>query len=150
MKQPDFHRKAPGAISPADFFSNDSEKTKLNWFCFEFAAEIQSHIGTPLKKRLQKAGITDDALSGFCIHYAQIMKPQVLRQIAGKQSNIYLTYLPIEEYFPTLSDKIVDALLTAAGEAWKNLTDMCVMCPTRCISERDRKAAMFDDPDYYG
>jgi hypothetical protein len=26
---------------------------------------------------------------------------------------------------------------------------MCVICPTRCISEKDNKAPMFDDPMYY-
>jgi hypothetical protein len=26
---------------------------------------------------------------------------------------------------------------------------MCVKCPTRCISEKDYKAPMFDDPMYY-
>jgi hypothetical protein len=136
-------------ISPADFFLNDSEKTKLNWFCFEFAAEIQSQVGKPLKKRLLKAGANDEALAAFCIHYSKSMKPQILRQVAGNQSNIQLSYLPIERYFPSLSDRLVDDLLTAVGAAWTQQTDMCVVCPTRCISEKDRRADMFDDPDYY-
>lgn len=149
MKQSEAHRKRPGVISPADFFSSDSEKIKLNWFCFEFAAEILSHVGKPLKKRLQKAGVSDEALAGFCIHYSKIMKPQILRQVAGRQSSIQLSYLPIEEYFPALSDRLVDDLLAIVGAAWNELLDMCVVCPTRCISEKDRKAEMFDDPDYY-
>ena len=136
-------------LSPADFFSSESEKTKLNWFCFEFAAEIKTQVGKSLRKRLLKAGVSDEALAGFCIHYSKGMKPQILQQVAGRQSNIHLTYLPIEEYFPSLSDRLVDNLLTAVGTAWMEQTDMCVVCPTRCISERDRKADMFDDPDYY-
>ena len=141
--------KRPGAISPADFFSKDSEKTKLNWFLFEFAAEIQSQIGKPLKKRLQKGGIYDGALAAFCIHYSKSMKTQILQQVAGRQTNIHHSYLPIEQYFSSLSDKLVDDLLTAVGNAWNEQTDMCVVCPTRCISEKDHKADMFDDPDYY-
>jgi hypothetical protein len=149
MNQTRSNRKRPGVISPADFFSSDSEKTKLNWFCFEFAAEIQSQVGKPLKKRLQKAGVNNEALADFCIFYSKSMKPQILQRVAGKQENIHLSYLPIEKYFSSLSDKLVDDLLTAVENAWKELTDMCVVCPTRCISEKDRKADMFDDPDYY-
>ena len=142
-------QKRPGVISPADFFSNESEKTKLNWFCFEFAAEIQGHVKKSLKKKLQKAGVSDEDLANFCIFYSKNMKPQILKCVAGKQENIHLSYLPIEQYFSSLNDKLVDDLLTVVENAWKNITDMCVVCPTRCISEKDRKADMFDDPAYY-
>lgn len=149
MNQTQSKPKRPGVISPADFFSDESEKTKLNWFCFEFAAEIQSHVGKSLKKKLQKAGVSDEELADFCIFYSKGMKPQILKRVAGKQENIHLSYLPIEQYFSSLSDKLVDDLLTVVENAWKNLTDMCAVCPTRCISERDRRSDMFDDPGYY-
>lgn len=141
--------RRPGVISPADFYSSDSEKTKLNWFLFEFSAEIQSQIGKSLKKRLQKAGVSDEALAAFCIHYSINMKSQILQQVAGRQENIHHSYLPIEQYFSSLSDRLIDDLLTAVGNAWDEQTEMCVVCPTRCISEKDRSADMFDDPDYY-
>ena len=137
-----------GVISPADFYSTDSEKTKLNWFLFEFAAEIQSQIGKPLKKRLQKAGVGDEALAAFCIYYSKKMKSNILQQVEGRQENIHHSYLTIEQYFSFLSDRLIDDLLTAVGNAWDEQTDMCVVCPTRCISEKDRRADMFDDPDY--
>ncbi len=31
-------------ISPPDFYSSEEEKTKLNWFCFEFALESEMFI----------------------------------------------------------------------------------------------------------
>jgi hypothetical protein len=67
MNQIQSKPKRPGAISPADFFSKDSEKTKLNWFLFEFAAGIQSRIGKPLEKRLRKAGIYAEAPAAFLL-----------------------------------------------------------------------------------
>ena len=143
------NQNRPGVISPADFFSSDSDKTKLNWFLFEFAAEIQSQIGKSLKKRLQKAGISDEAFAAFCISYSKNMKRQILQRVAGKQGNIHHSYLPIQQYFSSLSDKLVDDLLTAVGNAWNAQTVMCAVCPNRCISEKDRRAAMFDDPGYY-
>jgi hypothetical protein len=144
-----YNRKQSGVISPSDFFSNDSEKTKLNWFCFEFAVGIKSQVGKSMKKRLQKAGVSDEALAAFCIFYSKSMKPQILQRVAGRQAHINISYLPIEEYFPFLSDKLVDDLLAAVSAAWNEQTDICVTCPTRCISEKNRRADMFDDPYYY-
>jgi hypothetical protein len=31
-------------VTPAAFYSNERDKTKLNWFPFEYAAEFNSHI----------------------------------------------------------------------------------------------------------
>ena len=35
---------AKGRISPDRFFSGNAEKTKLNWFLFEFALELERFI----------------------------------------------------------------------------------------------------------
>jgi len=136
-------------ISPAAFFESDEEKTKLNWFCFEFAAEIKSHLGKPLLRKLKKEGVDAGDLAGFCIHYSKEMKTKIAGKVAGNQEDMVLSYLPIENYFSFLSDKLVDELLTVVGKAWDELTAMCVMCPTRCISEMNARAEMFDDPESY-
>jgi hypothetical protein len=105
-------------ITPAAFYTNEKDKIKLNWFLFEYAAELDSHIKRPLRKR-------------------------------GRIENVSLSYQAIEDFFPRLNDKLVDDLLTSAFNAWDSITSMCVKCPTRCISEKDYKAPMFDDPMYY-
>ena len=39
-------------ITPAAFYTNEKDKIKFNWFLFEYAAELDSHIKRPLRKRL--------------------------------------------------------------------------------------------------
>jgi hypothetical protein len=77
------------------------------------------------------------------------MKTEILDKLSGKIENVSLSYHAIEDFFPHLNDKLVDDLLTSAFDAWDSITSMCVICPTRCISEKDNKAPMFDDPMYY-
>jgi hypothetical protein len=77
------------------------------------------------------------------------MKEEILDKLSGSVENVSLSYHAIEEFFPDLSDQLVDDLLTSAFSAWDAITEMCVMCPTRCISEKEQKAPMFDDPFYY-
>ena len=136
-------------ITPAAFYTNEGEKIKLNWFLFEFADEFDSHINPPLRKRLKRKNIDDRKIAELCIHYSKQMKGEILDKLSGRIENVSLSYHAIEEFLPSLSDNLVDDLLTSAFDAWDSITSMCVKCPTRCISEKEQKAPMFDDPFYY-
>ena len=136
-------------ITPAAFYLNERDKTKLSWFLFEYAAEFNSHIKRHLRKKLRRKKIDDKKNADLCIHYALQMKGEILDKLSGRAENVSLSYHAIEEFFPDLSDKLMDDLLTSAFNAWDSITAMCVRCPTRCISEKEQKAPMFDDPFYY-
>ena len=138
-------------ISPGDFFSKEEEKTKLNWFLFEFARELESYIHQrkTLCNKLNKKGVNKKAVAAFCIHYSKQMKSQVLDQVSGRIANVRMGYEEIEAYFPRIGDILIDEILTAAAEAWDSQLSGCVICPTRCISEKDNTATMFNDPAYW-
>lgn len=138
-------------VSPGSFFSTDAEKTKLNWFLFEFAREIEISLSrdTPLKRRLHRKGVDDSRVGDFCVHYAKHMKGQVLDRLAGRVPHVHIGYKEIEAFFPAIGDRLVDQVLTVVAKAWDSQTELCVMCPTRCISEMNERTAMFDDPYYW-
>ena len=135
-------------ISPADFCSSESEKVKFNWFLFEFALELGRSIANdrPLFNQLGRKGVGADQIARFCIYFSKQMKGQILDRVSGKIPAVRMNYEEIEMFFPSLDDRLVDRLLTMAGQAWDSLLEMCVICPTRCISERNEMAPMFSDP----
>ncbi len=137
-------------ISSDAFYNSETEKTKLNWFLFEYALEYDTHIyeDKRLHARLERKGVDDSAIAEFCIQYAKKMSGQILDRVSGKIESIEFGYRSIEAFFPHVGDELINSLLTAAAKAWDSLTCKCVVCPTRCISERDRKATMFDEPFY--
>jgi len=149
MNQTQSNRRRPGQISPTDFFSSDSEKTKLNWFLFEYASGIQPKIGRPLRKGLERKGVKENDIAEFCIYCAKQIEQPIFDKLSGEAADMVLSYHPIEAFFPFLRNKLVDNLLIVAGKAWEGLIEMCAQCPTRCISEKEEKASMFDDPFYY-
>jgi hypothetical protein len=148
MTKRKFQQNNLAILTPA-FYTNEKDKIKLNWFLFEYAAELDSHIKRPLRKRLKRKNIGNRKIAEFCIYYSKEMKGEILDKLSGRIENVSLSYHAIEEFFPHLNDKLVDDLLTSAFDAWDSITSMCVKCPTRCISEKDNKASMFDDPMYY-
>jgi hypothetical protein len=102
-----------------------------------------------LRKRLKRKGVNENDIAQFCIHYARQMERPILDKNSGEVADMVLSYHPIEDFFPFAGDKLVGDFLTVVGEAWEGLLEMCGRCPTRCISEKEEKAPMFDDPSYY-
>ena len=144
-------RRRKRHVSPADFFSTNEDKIKLNWFLFEYALELEAFIGRDreLRERLKRRGIGDREVAAFCVSHAKHMKRGILDRVSGKTENVRIGYEGIEAYFPTIEDPLVDRLLTKAAEAWDSQTEACVVCSTRCISEKEQRAPMFDDPYYW-
>lgn len=138
-------------ISPGRFCSADAEKIKLNWFLFEFALELERFIAKEnrLTAQIHGRGVGASQIEDFCVHYAKHMKGEILDKLAGRTANVRLGYEQIEALLPNIGDRLVDRLLTVAAKAWESQTEACVMCPTRCISEKDELAPMFDDPYYW-
>jgi hypothetical protein len=138
-------------VSPDSFFSTNAEKTKLNWFLFEYAQEIESTIRRTkqLKKLLLRKGVGDSHIADFCVHYSKHMKGQILDKFAGRIPNVEIGYEEIEVCFPEIGNRLVNQVLMVVAKAWDSQTKMCVTCPTRCISERNERAPMFDEAYYW-
>lgn len=138
-------------ITPDQFYSKEREKTKVNWFCFEYALELEKSIRADrgLWSKLSRKGVDAAQVAGFCVDYSKHMKKEVLLQVSGRIPQVRIRYEPIENFFPTIGDALVDQLLTAAAKAWDSQLECCIVCPTRCISEKGQRSMMFDDPFYW-
>lgn len=135
-------------IKQTSFYSRESEKTKLNWFCYEIALSIELDIRRNLGKQLMKYKIDDKAIAEFSIYYSKVMKDIILQKLSGKIKTVIHSYEPIESYFPKLNDRMVNKMLDVIVKAWDEQLDVCVLCPNRCISEKDVYCTMFDNDHY--
>ncbi|MDI6886402.1 MAG: hypothetical protein QMD22_08705 [archaeon] len=135
-------------IKPISFYSSESEKIKLNWFCYELSMAIYDEIKENLGKRLKKYKIDDEPLAEFSIYISKKMKDIILQKLSGRIEKVYFSYEMVESYFPNLSDKLVNKVLDGISKAWDELLSVCEICPTRCISEKDAYCTMFDEGPY--
>jgi hypothetical protein len=132
-------------IRPTSFYANESEKIKLNWFCYEIAMGIYDHMKSDIGHRLKRQKISDEALAEFSIYYSKEMKKVVLQQLSGKIEKVIISYEPIESYFPNLNDGLINKMTDIVSEAWDETLSFCEACPNRCISEKDAYCTMFDE-----
>lgn len=78
-------------IKPISFYSDESEKTKLNWFCYELSIEIYDNMKRRIGNRLRRNKISDEALAEFSINISKGMKDIVLQNYrAGSRMYIFL------------------------------------------------------------
>jgi len=136
-------------IKPTSFYSSESDKTKLNWFCYELSMGIYDDTREEIGKRLKKNKISDKALAEFSIYMSKKMKDIILQQLSGKIKNVYFSHEMIESYFPKLDDRMINKMLDVIAESWDKQLSFCEVCPTRCISEYNVYCTMFDDKDLF-
>ncbi len=137
-------------IEPFHFFSNHNEKTKFNWFAFELACEIERAVPLKLQKYILKKRYTKQKFNQSCIKLAILLQGIILKKLNNEISDMQINYTEVEKAFPKLNDKTIDKLLTCTTKAWGNLLDICVSCPSACISNKDDFCKMFDAKSSYG
>lgn len=132
-------------IKPTSFYSNESEKVKFNWFCYELSLSIYDSMKNKIAFLLKRRKIINETLADFSIYYAKGMKDAVLRQLSGKIKKVCISYEPIESYFPDIGDDMINKMTDVISEAWDEMLSFCEVCPNRCISEKDAFCTLFDD-----
>ena len=142
-------RSGISMIKPTSFYSSESEKTKLNWFCYELSVSIYDDMKKDNGKRLKKHKIRDEVLAEFSIYISTKMKDIILQKLSGRIDKVYFSYEMIESYFPNLDDEFINKMLDSISKTWDEQLSFCETCPTRCISERDAYCTMFNDKDLF-
>lgn len=126
------------------FYTCDSEKTKINWFCFEYALEFYTFMMKSKALQKYRARNSSEEIAAFCAHFAKQMKKSVYDWLAGDTSVVIIDEDYIATYYPKNTQRQNIVFIKVAGEAWDNLLSACGSCPVRCISEREKRSEFFD------
>lgn len=135
-------------IKPIHFASCLADKTKLNWFSFELASELDSATPAQLKKVLARKGYTKQMFNLSCIKLAKLLQKTILRKLRNEIPEMELNYQDVEAAFPRLNDVLIAQLLKHVATAWDRLLGSCVTCPTACITNKDEYCPLFDEDDW--
>jgi len=128
------------------FYWDDSEKTKFNWFLYEYACTLYNHIRTSKNETLNRwrARRSNKQVAEFCAYFSKRMRQSVLDSLAKRAEETVGDEEYICDYCHTNTLDENGAILEAAQSAWSELLDICVVCPERCITERKNRSMFFD------
>ena len=130
-------------ISPASFYSKDSEKTKLSWLCYELSMGIYDEIMEEPDEELRRHGIDGGAVAEFSIHISKKIGGSLPKEASGGIEKGYVLEA-VRQYFPVLSHRMHKMMFNAVSEAWEELYLACELCPTRCLYDKHARCTMFD------
>ena len=131
-------------IKKASFAKQAADKAKLNWFLYTFACRLYNELNNGSDLEWYTDQHDQKAVVRFCTYFVGRMRESVYERLAETTpvTMFYMEY--VEEYYPSIrSDRCID-LLRAAMTAFDSLLDQCVVCPVRCISERNEPISLFD------
>jgi len=137
-------------IKPENFYKSDIEKTKLNWFCYEYAYCFYSKLREDSGLKKYRECHTQEDITAFSVHFSKAMKQSIHDKLNGQTSSVIFDENYVHVFYPKSTHKQTKLLLAAAAKAWDEHLSVCEVCPTRCISERYQYCVMFDNMEKEG
>ena len=129
------------------FYENENEKTKLNWFCYEYAFVLYKNImEAKILKKYRKKNKNEQIVK-FCVYFSKEMKRSIHEKLGRIVENTTFYEEYVKDYYPNNTNAENYLLLNVATKAWDEMLSNCVYCPTRCISEMNKKCILFDKLD---
>lgn len=140
-------------LMPASwFYINDNEKTKFNWFLYEYAGKLFDAIMTSRDKALKKwkARHSDEELAGFCAYFSKRMRQSVYDVQLGIEDGAVFLDRYVSDCCHTATLEEVNAVIEIASKAWEGLLTACLACPNGCLDEADCRCDTFDRIEHGG
>jgi len=132
-------------VKAENFYQDNGDKVKLNWFCYEYANNLYSFIKLSKKLAQYIAHHSPSQIADFSLYFAKRIRKSIFDMQTGKCAGIAFNTQYVYEYDPKCPSKQVQALIEAAHAAWRDTTLACTVCPCRCLVEPFELAPMFDN-----
>ena len=137
-------------VAANNFYKDDGDKVKQNWFLYEYANIMFSKI----EERPDLAGYRkkrgEDGVAAFCVYFSKRLRRGISNAETKRTSGVEIDARYIYEFYPGNSRAQTQRLLEAAGEAWEEHLLTCSVCPNRCLTEGFERTDMFDNLEKTG
>jgi hypothetical protein len=149
-------------VKAKNFYQRDSEKTKLNWFCYEYANNIYISIRASKNLARYRGRHKHEDIAAFCLYFAKRVREVVLERLTTRSDIVIFeraTKKPesgagtgavaaeveyVYGFYPKCPPKQAEALLEAAMRAWREQLKTCRNCPSQCLRDWLSLCVMFD------
>ena len=133
-----------GVIRPESFYSKESEKTKLNWLRYELALGIYDMIMEEEDKEFIRHIYDVETVAEFSVHLSKIIGGNLAKKPSHKVEKNYVMRAA-KRFFPGMNRRVYDIMFKAVSEGVNEVLEMCKVCPTRCLYEKNAYCTMFEE-----
>jgi hypothetical protein len=137
-------------VAAGRFYMDDGDKTKQNWFLYEYANDMFAAIEASPKLAAYRKRHGRDEIAAFCVYFSKRMRLSISNVQSGRTPELKVDARYIYEFYPGNSYTQTQRLLEAAFEAWGEHLQACAACPNRCLTEGLELTPMFDNLEKTG
>jgi len=132
-------------IEARNFYQDNGDKIKINWFCYEYANNLYNAIMVEKKLMRYRKDHTSAQIAELSIYFTKRMKKSIYDRQTGRSEILAINAEYIYEYNRKYTYKQVQALIETAEAVWSDTLLGCTSCPNRCLNEAYELTPMFDN-----
>jgi len=140
----------PDKVSATNYYKDNGDKIKLNWFLYEYANLLyMGIIASPKLVRYRKHH-TKTQIASFCVYFSKRLRKSIYDEQTGRSDSIVFDGRYVYEFYADSSAAQTQAMLDAALDAWKGQMLSCGGCSNQCLMDGFEITDMFDSLEKTG
>ena len=132
-------------VAANNFYKDDGDKIKQNWFLYEYANILFSKIEERNELTAYRKKHSKDNISAFCVYFSKRLRQSISNVHRKQASLVVIDARYVYEFYPDNSYTQTQRLLEAASEAWNEHLIVCSNCPNQCLPDGFERTDMFDN-----
>jgi uncharacterized Fe-S radical SAM superfamily protein PflX len=136
-------------VAADNFYKDDGDKNKQNWFLYEFSNIMYSKIEQRPELSTYRKKHSNDNISAFCVYFSKRLR-QSISKAEKEHAGVTIDARYVYEFYPKNTRAQTQKLLEAALEAWDEHLQVCSICPNQCLADGFEITNMFDNLEKTG
>jgi len=137
-------------VRAANFYQDNGDKIKLNWFLYEYANLLYMKISASSNLTRYKKLYSQHQITEFCVYFTKRLKKSIFDMQTGRSMSIAFDGKYVYEFHPNNSFAQTQELLDVALAAWEDQLKCCAVCQSKCLIDEYEITGMFDSLEKTG
>jgi len=137
-------------VAADNFYKDNGDKIKQNWFLYEFSNVLFSKIEKSHKLVAYRKKHSQESISEFCVYLSKRLRQSISNAEKKLASGVTINGRYVYEFYPGNTYDQTQKLLDVALEAWEEHILVCSSCPNQCLADGFELTAMFDNLEKTG
>ena len=130
-------------VMAANFYNDDGDKIKLNWFLYEYANLLYMKIAASPKLARYRKLYSEDQIAAFCVYFSKRLRNSIHNKQTGRSDSVVFDGKYVYEFHPKNSFAQTQLLVDIALSAWEDQLRNCAGCSHQCLIDGYEITGMF-------
>ena len=137
-------------VKATNFYADNGDKIKLNWFLYEYANLLYIKIAASPKLTRYWNLYKEKQIEAFCVYFSKRLKKSIHDLQMGHSGDVTINARYVYEFYPKNSFAQTQALIEVALAAWQEQLRNCRGCSQQCLNDGYEITGMFDSLEKTG